>query len=44
MGMDSKKCISNLDEAKFGIRILTRDFVFNMLACMPGGGSNSLLS
>lgn len=42
--MYAKECIPNLDQAKFGMRVLIRDFVFNVLACMPGGCSNSLLS
>lgn len=40
--MDSEEC--NLDQAKFDMKILTRDFVFNVLACIARSGSNSSVS
>lgn len=35
VGMDSEKFILHLDGAKYEPRVLTRDFVFHVLACVP---------
>ena len=44
MGVDSKEWIANLDHVKTDMREYTRDFIYNMLACVAGSGSNSSLT